>query len=396
MKKHVVFIMISQTIALLAWGSVAQAEAGAIAVGNMQLVPAIKLSEARNDNIFSQESANAIKKSWITTIDPSVILGADDGANQYGLGYHLSEGIYHQSHSDDFTDHFLNFTANLGLSRKLTVDFNVDYNLAHDARGSTFTGGAAAAVLIPDEYHETIVGGSVDYGTNAHMIVSGEYSNKRYTNNRTRTTARDIDIAGAIAEFDYDLTGKTSAVLEARYKQFNYKLQTALINLDSNEQTYFVGLNWQASAKTSGSARVGYRKKNFTKVSTADLGFVSWELNAEWLPMSYSSWTLQTASTAAETDGSGSFIKNTSASVSWNHSWSERVSHAALLSYTRGDYQGTSTRVDNTTRASISANYQWLRWLAIQPAYDYSNRSSNAVNSSYKANVWSMNLVGTL
>lgn len=396
MQKYMVFMIVSQVIALLAWTSIARAEAGAIAVGNMQLAPAIKLSESRNDNIFMQESAAAIKKSWITTIEPTITLSSDNGASQYELGYQLSEGIYHQSHADDFTDHFVNFNADLGLSRKLTVGFNIAYNLAHDARGATFTGGAAAGVAAPDKYHETVVGGSVDYGTNAHMIVSGEYSNKRYTNNRARTTARDIDIAGVIAEFDYDLTGKTAAVLEARYKQFNYQLQTATVNLDSNEQAYFAGLNWQATAKTSGSVRVGYVKKNFAKTTTADRGFFSWEVSAEWLPMSYSSWTLQTGSFAAETDGSGTFIKNTNVSASWDHSWSESVSHTASLGYTRGDYQGTSTRIDNTTSASVSVNYQWLRWLAIQPAYNYTNRSSNAARSSYKGNVWSINLIGTL
>jgi len=396
MKQRIIVMVTTQVMALVFCASIAQAEPGAIPVGNMQLVPTITLGESHNDNIFMQEANSAIKKSWITTINPGFVLGADDGANQYELGYSLSDKIYHQSHADDVVDHFFNFGASLGLSRKLTVDFNADYTLSHDPRGSTFTGGVGGTVAAPDAYHETIIGGSVDYGSNAHIIVSGEYSNKRYTNNRTRTVARDLDTAKAGIEFDYDLTGKTSAVLEARYKQFNYQYQTALVNLDSNEQKYYVGLNWDATAKTSGSVRIGYSKKNFTKVSTQDLGFFSWEVSAEWLPMTYSSWTLKTSSVPIETDGSGSFIKNTGVDISWNHAWSERISHSASFGYTRGDYQGASTRVDNTTTASVSVNYQWLRWLAIQPAYDYSNRSSNTAKASYKANVWMMNLVGTL
>ncbi len=396
MKKRIVVIAMTQVMALFFGASVASAEAGGIAVGNMQLVPQITLGESRNDNIFLQESANAIKKSWITTIDPSVALKADDGANKYELGYNLSEGIYHQSHADDFIDQVASFKANLGLSRKLMVDFNVDYNLSHDTRGSTFTGGAAAAVSTPDKYHETNVGASVNYGANAHIIISGDYSNKRYSNNRTRTIARDLDTIGGIAEFDYDLTGKTSAVLEARYTQFNYQYQTALVNLDSREQVYFVGLNWEATGKTSGKARVGYTKKNFTKASLIDAGFFSWEVGVEWLPMSYSSWTLKTSSMPYETDGSGSFIKNTGVDLAWDHTWNQRVHHEATLSYSKADYQGGSARVDNITKASASVSYQWLRWLAIQPLYEYTNNSSNAVKASYKQNIWTLNLVGTL
>jgi len=396
MKKRIVLNGMIQAALMASCVSVAWAEAGSIAVGNMDLVPQLKIGESHNDNIFSQEKQASIKSSWITTISPSLTLLADDGANQYELGYNLSQKIYQQSHDDDVLDNFLNFNANLGLSRKLTTDFYVNYNLTHDPRGSTFTGGVGGTVAVPDAYHETIVGGSLDYGSNAHMIVSGEYSNKRYTNNRTRTIARDMDAAKAGLEFDYDLTGKTSAVLEARYKQFNYKFQSATVNLDSSEQKYFTGLNWEATAKTSGRARIGYTKKNFKKVSTQDVGFFSWELGVEWLPMSYSSWVLETSLTPVETDGTGSSIKNKSVNLSWNHAWSERLNHAISLGYTTGSYQGNSTRVDKTTTASVSVSYQMLRWLAIEPSYHYSNRSSNAVNSSYRANVWAIDFIGTL
>jgi len=395
MKKGMIVAVMAQVMALFFGASVASA-AGSIAVGGLQLVPEITLGESRNDNIFSQEPGKGIKKSWITTIKPSISLSADDGANKYQLGYNLSKGIYHQSHEDDFIDQAANFQANLGLSRKLTVDFNVDYNLKHDARGSTFTGGAAAAVLTPDKYHETNVGASVNYGTNAHVILSGDYSNKRYSNNRTRTMARDLDTIGGIAEFDYDLTGKTSAVLEARYTRFNYQYETALVNLDSNEQVYFTGLNWDATAKTSGKVRVGYTKKNFARASLTDVGFFSWEIGVEWLPMSYSSWTLKTSSMPYETDGSGSFIKNTGVDLAWDHAWSKRLHHKATLSYSKAAYQGGSVRVDNITKASASVNYQWLRWLAVQPLYEYTNNSSNTVKSSYKQNIWTLNLIGTL
>jgi len=393
MKKRMVVTAMTQVMALGFCGSAAWAEAGAIPVGNMLLVPSVTLSESHNDNIFMQEAKNAIRKSWITEINPSFVLNAEDGAKQYELGYSLSSKTFQQSHADDVVNHFINFNADLGLSRKLTVDFNIDYNLTHDPRGSTFTGGVAGPVAEPDAYHETIVGGSVDYGSNAHMIVSGEYTNKRYTNNRARTITRDMDTAKVGAEFDYDITGKTAAVLEARYKKLDYKDVASL--LDGNEQNYYIGLNWDATAKTTGRVRVGYVKKNFIKAANTGLGFFGWEASVEWLPMSYSSWTLNTSLLPVETDGTGSFIKNTEADISWNHAWSERLSHSASVGYTRGLYQA-STRVDNTTTASASVNYQWLRWLAIQPTYDYTKRSSNAANSSYTANVWMLSLVGTL
>jgi len=387
--------MIVTAMALVFCASVARAETGAIAVGAMQLVPTITLSEYHNDNILSKKKKKEILKSWVTVIKPRFALSADNGADQYTFVYDLSDKIYHQSHDDDVVGHFFKFDAKLGLSRKLTSDFYIDYKLSHDPRGSTFTGGAASTVVVPDAYHESILGGSVDYGSNAHIIVKGEYSSKRYTNNRIRTVTRDMDTATAAAEFDYHVTGKTSAVLEARYKQFNYQYQTARVNLDSNEQKYFVGLNWDATAKTSGTVRVGYAKKSFSNVSIQDSGFLAWEVIAKWRPMSYSSWVLRTSSLPVETDGTGSYIKNTGVDLAWSHAWSGRVRHRVSFAYTKASYQG-STRTDDVTKARVSVAYQWQRWLAIQPSYDYRRRLSNVKRASYKSNVWMMSFVGRL
>lgn len=389
MKQRITIIAITQMMAMPFYASIAQAEPGNIPVGSMQLVPTLTLGESYNDNIFSKELKKDMKKSLITKIEPSFILKADDGAKHYELGYKLSDAIYHQSHGDDVINHFVNFNANLELSRKLTTAFYANYNLGHNPRGSIV--GAAGNVAIPDAYREGILGGSVDYGSNAHLIVSGEYNSKKYTNNYASTNLRNFDSTKVGAEFSYDLTAKTSALLEVRYQRFNYLTAP----LDSTEQAYFTGLTWDATAKTSGSARIGYTNKNFVAAGKPNVGLLSWEVNAEWLPMSYSSWTLGTSSKPVESQGTGSVIKNNSVNLSWNHAWSELVSHSASLGYSKDNYQG-NPRLDKTTTANFSVNYQWFRWLAVSPSYDFRNLSSNITNSSYKTNVWMFNLIGTL
>jgi len=387
MKKRIIVASVIQMMTLGFCGSSAWAEAGDIPVGNMKLVPTVTLSEAHNDNVVLKETN--LTSSWVTKINPGFTLNADDGANKYSLGYNLSDSIYHQSHGDDVLNHFFDLSAELGLTRKLLMNFNAHYNLTHDPRGSIV--GAAGNVTIPDAYHETMLSGVVDYGVNSHLIVNGEFINKRYTNNHATTGARDKDTGKVGLEFDYKLTGKTLAILEARYQRFNYL--TAPV--DSSEQSYFTGLKWDATAKTSGSVRLGYLKKNFTKASLANGGFFSWELSAEWLPMTYSSWTLSGSSKSAESDGTGNYVKNTKVNVLWAHSWSEQLSHSISVGYTKGAYNGI-VRNDKTTTVNASVTYQWLRWLAIKPAYDFLNLSSSTANSSYKNNVWSINLMGTL
>lgn len=369
-------------------------EAAGVQVGGVEVIPAVQVGVSHNDNIFAQETNK--KSSLITTIDPALKLVAVNGSNQFEVDYHLSKGFYHSSSNDNYLDHFAGLNADLDLSSRLKSRLWANYDKTHDMRGSTFTG-QALTFNTPDEYHQTIVGGQVSYGINARVDVKGEYTNKRYDNHRTITIARDLDTAGGSIALSYPIAPKTSAVVEARYKRFDYKLLTATTNLDSAEQRYYAGLDWEATAKTTGTVRVGYLNKNFSRAGVNDASQFSWELGVLWEPMSYSAWQLSTSGAPGETDGTGSYTESSNVDLTWNHAWNSSLSHTATLGYSQSKYQGTVTpRTDNLTTAGFSLNYDIQRWLTVEAGYNYANRNSNAVNSSYKQNIWSLNVIGSL
>jgi len=391
MKKHIIAVTVLQLAALTAFSTSSH---GGIMVGGVEVTPGLQVEESHNDNIFAQETVK--KSSWITTIDPALVVKAVDGANEYELGYRYSRGIFHSSHNDDYSDHFIGADMLLDLTSRLNVIGWADYNRTHDMRGTTFTG-LPITFNTPDKYHETIVGSRVEYGQNARVEFSGEYSNKRYDNHRTITQTRDLDTIGGIAQFSYPIAPKTSAVIEARYTRFNYKFFSPTTNLDSAEQRYYAGLDWEATAKTTGTVRVGYLSKNFSNAALTDSSSVGWELGILWEPLTYSSWTLEGSSTALETDGTGSYTKSVGGSLTWNHEWAEHLSHTAMVGYHENKFQGLAiTRKDQVTTAGASVNYELMRWLTVGAGYNYADRNSNAANASYRQNVWSLTLTGTL
>jgi len=370
------------------------ADPAPIRVGGVEVTPAVKVMEKHDDNILSQQ--NNKKSSWVTVVEPGLDMTAEDGVSKFNVQYHLSNGTFHSSHHDDYLDHFVRGSYSFSPTARLSTKLAVDYSKTHDARGTTFTG-SALTFATPDKYHETTVNGEVGYGVNGHIDLTGSYSNKRYDNHHTITKARDLDTSEARVSFSYPIAPATRAVLEARYKRFNYKLLTPTINLDSNEQRYFAGLNWEATALTSGSLRVGYLKKRFSSARQVGTGQFSWELGAKWAPTTYSNIQISSDYGPKETDGTGSYIKSIGADVSWDYAWNQRLSHNVHGSYRENRYQGVGVaRKDRLSSAGLSVDYQIQRWLGLGAGYDYLNRNSSLANTSFKDNTWSLNLLLTL
>jgi len=366
-------------------------------VGAIEIFPAIRVNVSHNDNIFEQE-ANP-KSSLVTVIDPAVQAVAARGTNRYELNYHLSKGIYHNSSSDNYLDHFVGANVDLEPSSRLSSQLWANYNKTHDARGSTFTG-LPLTFGTPDKYHETSTGGKVSYGINARIVFKGDYTVKRYENHRSVTVERDLDTTGFGIALFVPIAPKTSAVAEIRYKHFNYIYSSPIINLDSNEMRYFAGLDWEATAKTTGTLRLGYLNKNFAsfnQIYAPKPSQISWELGVLWEPMTYSSWKLLTTYAPAETDGIGSYRKVVNVNVAWKHGWSSYLKHNVTLGYGRETYQGLVVpRKDRLITAGISFDYAFRPWLTVGVGYNYANRNSNEPNSSFRQNVWALNLIGTL
>jgi len=208
--------------------------------------------------------------------------------------------VLFSSHQDNTIDHTLSFGAGGRLSEKLDVDLSAGYYRLHDGRGTTFTG-VNYSGTVPDKYREYDLRTTLGYGHNNRVETYVEYGNKRYYNNRyvitplkiyPQTVTRDVDTIGGGIGFSVQVMPKTSMVLETRYKHFDYKYLSPSFNLDSYEQRYFAGVNWDATAKTSGRLRLGYTTKRFNDKRNADYAGLGGELGATWNPKVYSTFDL--------------------------------------------------------------------------------------------------------
>lgn len=394
MKKYIAVIALLQLslVAMIPNTAVAE-KAVPLSLGAVKVYPVLEVKESYDDNIFLEK--NTKTGSFVTKLTPSVRIVAKSGANQVTVQYRISKGFYHKSSSDNYLDQNVAIGGKFGLTKRLNMGVSLGYKKSHYSRGSTFLGVGSKTFNSPDKFHEVSLGGKVSYGVRGRIDLTGLYTNFRYDNNVLRAKDLDVDTLGSVLAFSFPIGLKTRAVVETRFKLFNYLAISRLGDLDNNEQSYLAGLDWQASAKTNGGVRVGYVKKKFLNTAFTNFAQLSWELNATWQPLSSSSVQLNAFSKPIESDGTSRFIVSNALNMAWKHHWTQAFSHRLSMGYDSRDYKGLA-RQDKIASASLGLDYNLLRWLSVGGDYRFRNRNSSVTNSSYRQNIWSLRVRGML
>jgi len=367
-----------------------------INIKGLLISPSMVVSGQHNDNITRAETR--IISSWETIVNPAIDITAGSEINQFIVHYDFERGDFASSRNDSYSDHYASGAIHNELTSKAVVDITASYNKSHDARGTTFSG-ITTGFNTPDRWHETVATAQFSYGgKNAagRIEFNGGFAAKRYVNHRSLTIGRDLNTTNAGAIFYYRIAPRTSALLEGDYDNLDYRLVNSL--LDSHQLTLYTGLTWEATAKTTGTVKAGWQRKKLKRGNLSGGGFFSLDAQVEWAPLTYSIWTLQSAIKATESDSngsSGSYIKTNNVQLDWTHEWTDRLKHTASVGYQHDRYIGTVRR-DNTVIASVGVDYELAPWLVMGAVYDYTKRVSNAVNASYRGNIYSLTITGTL
>ena len=156
--------------------------------------------------------------------------------------------------------------------------------------------------------------------------IEGETSfmRKRYDNNRNTTVQSDVDLTTVSGRFFYRFMPRTSLVFEARNTWANYV--SPLSTSDNTDTRLYAGLTWEATAKTTGTIKVGQAHKNFDDGSRKDATMGSWEGGLRWSPLTYSQFDLQSSRAPADSNGIGNYVINSGTTLVWNHKWASYIS----------------------------------------------------------------------
>jgi hypothetical protein len=354
------------------------------------IYPALEAAVGSTDNV-GLSSADKLRSIY-TSLAPALIAELRNGPHTFAAGYIGQYGWYDNSSADNFRDHQLAVAADLVFGSRVGLKLNAEYLERHDPRGST----DRAVSDTPDEWHSTGVAGQFRYGAKdaqGRIEVAAGLAQKRYDNNRDITAAADVDTGYLSGTFFYRVAPKTSLLFQVSETRLDYKLDSP--SLDNTERRYLAGVTWDATAKTSGTVKLGLLQKDFKDASLTDFSGFSWEAGGRWSPLTYSHVDLATSRAATDPTGLGNYIVTRQLSLLWTHDWTPRITTEASTYLADDRYNGVD-RDDKRNIFGLKLNYKLQRWLKVGAEYNFARRDSNIESYDYTRNLFMLTMGATL
>jgi hypothetical protein len=376
----------AQTSAIGPYRAPAAPESGPVAVrlgdSPVYFTPFLNIGAGYDDNVGMTATNETSSPYYV--VSPGFLMEARDASKIFRFSYQGAIGQYSDSEKDNYVDHTFRGSLDWAIAPRHALRVGYDYLHGHEARGAT---DRPAESAYPDKFNTSTPSVLYAFGTQgAQGRVELWYNDaiKRYTNNRTVTVLADRDTQEFGGTFYWRVMPRTHVLLEGRRLDYDYKDPRS--PQDSQENKYYVGATWEATAATSGTVKIGSVKKEFdVGPSSTD---TSWEALVTWSPRTYSRFDFYTSRQPTESTGQGAFILSSPTGVIWTHSWSSLLSTTVNARYQKDEYQGGTNREDEIKSLGLKVAYKFRRWVTLGAEYTYSQRDSNIPTAEYDRNLW--------
>ena len=324
-----------------------------------QITPTLQTGLSSTDNFFNTATNEDSRLIWNVT--PNVQGLIQDGPDQYFINLGSSTSF----HNKDTTDNFTQVNIGGGLHKEFTSQHRIDSDMQADwlyePRGSGLTEGLGDTINELVKYKQQNLNASYEYGSlssKAQIALKAGFYNKEYENFKAVSQYRNYDkkMLGIVGYYNTQAAART--FLEVREEFYRYDvINPAVGERDSDDLRVLVGIEWEATALTAGSFKLGYQDKDFNSPLRNNFSGLSWEGGLTWQPLTYSTVELMTSRSAKDPLVAGDYIRETQYTVKWNHFWSDYLSSDVSFNYMDEQYTGDQGRQDKTKNSRLALNY---------------------------------------
>ncbi|GBL04868.1 outer membrane beta-barrel protein [Glaciecola sp. KUL10] len=375
-------------------------DAAPIAFGSFDFIPTVDVGLRYDDNVTRQNEDKI--SSFSSIISPQFVLLNNFGASQTRFGYRLRNERFFSSNADNYTDHFLSVGVEYELNIRHRLDVSFDFEDGHEQRGTGFS--ILNLGETPDTYKKSDLGFQYSYGApgaTGRVDLGFDISDRNYDLQTDEGLARDRVVSTTRAGFFYKIGTATDATFDVILRNVAYGFELDANNpLDSSVASYLIGVQWEATAETSGFVKLGYEEKDFDSSLREDYNGFDWSAGVTWEPTSNSQFRFITSNDTNESNGEGNFIRQRDYTLQWNHQWLERLRTRASFTLSTDRYEGQPTefgaREDDLERLNLTAYYQFRRWFNVEVGYVFDTRDSNRSEINYDRNQFLINAYITL
>ena len=358
-------------------------------------LPSVGVRFVFDSNTYDS-STNPIE-SWIGVVSPAILFSTSPGPQRYELLYKGEYGHFFEDSADNYADHVLGGLAKFQLSSRAQLDLAAATEKQHRDRGSYQTEGIDSTSPFfpsePDEFDRNKWGGKFRFGAEGNrgrLRFGFGGSQLDYTNNRERTQFLDYETLSASAGLSLFFHQRTAVVLDAVFTDIIYESERpGEASRESADWRFLLGLTWEATAKTTGSIRLGMQRRQFDDAARAQTSNPSWEVDVRWSPREYSHFDFATSRRNEETFGEGAFIDISAYKVAWTHEW--RQGWESIISWARSDIEFVGSQRDqDLNELSLGLRYRQGRVLTWEAGYARRSRDSSLTNLVYDGDMFSI------
>ncbi len=381
----------------------------------------LSLYGAYDDNIFNTE--NEAESDFITVISPGIQLtipGTDQPAEAivtdtttpgglvFGrfteptprrfrayVGYAPWFQFYANNPDQNLINQFaqagVQYNLRGGLSFDLVNRFVQDYNELQPDRSPK-----------DEQFYANVLNLIATYPLSPKFQLRAEYTNNfiDYINDELYDFRNRTDNSVA-ASVNYRFRPKTTAFVELRYTDIDYDTDN---DRDGDLQNAYLGLTWDAGAKTRGRFQAGYGLRRYDNpvFEEADLFTFRGTVDYRFTPKTFVDLRLfQRIEESTEEIYDYAFTSR--AALGYHHMLRHNLDFDLELLYEFLNYQGGEAellgvpdRKDNIWLVTPTLSYAFRRWLSVSAGYIYRNRDSNIELLSFKGNTFFVKLTGSI
>ncbi|MBH0002163.1 outer membrane beta-barrel protein [Pseudoalteromonas sp. SWYJZ12] len=343
-----------------------------------EITPTLQTGISSNNNFFSTPENEESRTIW--TITPNIKAVIEDGPDSYKLDLGTSSSLHNKESADNFTQVNIGAGVHKEFTSQHRLDINGKADWLYEPRGSGLTEGLGDTVNELVKYHQQNMTTRYEYGaqsSKAQVALNAGFYSKKYQNFRAVSQFRDYDKSLVGITGYYNTQAATRTFLEIKQENYRYDfLANSGISRDSDDVKVLLGMEWEATALTSGSFKLGYQNKDFSANERESFSGLSWEAGVNWQPLSYSTVQLTTSRSAKDPLVQGDYIKESFYGINWTHSWSDYLSSLVGVTYIDEQYTGDIGRKDKTKSARLGLNYIASRFGMVSTYVDFIDKDS--------------------
>ena len=392
-------------VSLVAAGLAQAQEGTGVQAGPFRVKPTIGLTFGTDSNVGQSNTAEV--SSFYTLISPGVRFDAGNEARSFSLSYELESARYKDSSNDNYTDHRLNAGVVLSPSVRTKIDLGASLERGHDRRGTNALQGLQnTSINDVDRWERKGLDLDFNYGApgaRGSLGVGAGASNINYVNNESYSFRSDRDLRYVDGRFGWRVAPKTQVYLSASNSQISYdaaRSRAALTNyfLDSSVRTYLLGLEFDATAKTSGHIGFGRTQRSFDDNRLQGYSGVAWDVGLQFKPRSYSVIDFSASRGTQESVDFIGGLTGTSAgtdyliardtTLAWTHGWSDRFHTGLDVGRATSEYLANdrTLRDDSVNFWGLSADYKLRDWLSLGAGYKSYRREADVAGGTSATN----------